>query len=316
MDFSMITNMNSYLKAGALKQTWMQKAQNPTSSGAMLTGAAAQGTENNDQKQGVMSMLESLQRQTENQDHRLSSIISKMQSGQDISSDDLEYLRKTSPETYEKAVKLIREKEEYERELRNCKTKEEARSLQMSKVSEALSKVKMGQEAGDVATCMEASAKLNMMSAVFTEFTQTVEYEDMADSALELAEAIEAERQETEEVQDTEEVPAEEEPAVESELPNDAGTVESAGTDDGDLEAPQVSPKNETHETSHKPGGSKTTNQGKISKGSDVHAATHQTDTGADQVQRKAVRHAKGYSSPSSTGNPAGMPDPTFSIKA
>ncbi|NMA86624.1 MAG: hypothetical protein GX968_04785 [Tissierellia bacterium] len=64
----------------------------------------------------------------ENQDIknlRIELIKNKLKLGREISYEELEFLKEHSPEDYDKAVKVIQEREEFRREIRNYRTKEQ-----------------------------------------------------------------------------------------------------------------------------------------------------------------------------------------------
>ena len=64
----------------------------------------------------------------ENQDIknlRIELIKSKLKLGREISYEELEFLKEHSPQTYAKAIEVIQEREEFKREMRNYKTKDQ-----------------------------------------------------------------------------------------------------------------------------------------------------------------------------------------------
>ena len=54
---------------------------------------------------------------------RIELIRNKLKLGRDISHEELEFLKEHSPATYSKAMEVLREREEFRRELRNYRTK-------------------------------------------------------------------------------------------------------------------------------------------------------------------------------------------------
>ena len=73
---------------------------------------------------------------------RLSSIGSKLKSGQKLSASELQFLQKHSPELFEKAVKVAKEREQYEKKLKRCRSKEEVQRLHAQKTSMLLCEAK------------------------------------------------------------------------------------------------------------------------------------------------------------------------------
>lgn len=190
MDFTAISNMNQFLNATKMKTLWHQKGNNPAQS---VIPGDPKSTNPSGPGFGISQG-----------DQRLSEIITKLQTGKDLSADDLEYLRENAPETYDAAIKAIKEKKQYESDLRSCKTKDDARMLQMGKVAEAFSTAKGAMARGDVGACISANAKLMMMTVVYAEFTKTKEYAEKAENYAELAKAIEAVEEEFFGKEDTE----------------------------------------------------------------------------------------------------------------
>lgn len=72
--------------------------------------------------------------QEQNKAEKLSSIITKLKSGMKLSSEEMDFLRQNSPETYKKVIEINQEREEYRRELKKCKTKDEVVNKNTSKV--------------------------------------------------------------------------------------------------------------------------------------------------------------------------------------
>lgn len=175
MDFTSINNMNSYLKTMNMQNIWKQKAANPFNS-------SVQGSVSNAKE-------ETYERASPFGDERLMSIKTKMQSGQKLSSDDMDYLREKDPATYDEVIKMERERKEFQKELGRCKTKDAARMLHLGKVTEALTAAKSGSVSAEVAL-----AKLARMTEAYQKFTESAHYSKMAENHAELAKAIEAEK--------------------------------------------------------------------------------------------------------------------------
>jgi hypothetical protein len=146
----------------------------------------------------------------EEKTQRLQKIFSKMASGRKLSSADMEYLRENAPEWYEKAVKIEKEREEFRRELENCKTKDDARMLYMLKMSLILSSAKTASANKSGESLSFASMQAAAMINEFLSFTESERYDEMPNSyeiILENKEKSEAQNQNGEddfEFEDTE----------------------------------------------------------------------------------------------------------------
>ncbi len=68
-------------------------------------------------------------------------VLAKLKSGKSLSGSELEHLRRTDPASYQKAKQLEAERAAYERQLRQCKTKEDVERLRMSKLSSSMAAV-------------------------------------------------------------------------------------------------------------------------------------------------------------------------------
>lgn len=68
-------------------------------------------------------------------------VLAKLKSGQSLSGSELEHLRQTDPASYQKAKQLEAERAAYERQLKQCKTKEDVERLRMSKLSSSMAAV-------------------------------------------------------------------------------------------------------------------------------------------------------------------------------
>lgn len=81
---------------------------------------------------------------TKNQSHEsiMSGIQAKLNAGKQLSSSELEYLKKYDPETYQHAKAVEMERKAYEQRLKNCKTKEEVQMVKASQMAASLDRVR------------------------------------------------------------------------------------------------------------------------------------------------------------------------------
>ena len=93
----------------------------------------------------------------------LECITNKIKFGKRLTRDEMEFLKIHNPELYSKAVKIEKEREEYRRALRDCKTKEEARNLHLAKVFQPK---------------MDVELKMALFDE-FTEFLKSNEFEEL-----------------------------------------------------------------------------------------------------------------------------------------
>lgn len=65
---------------------------------------------------------------------RVSSIVTKLKSGQKLTGKELSYLRSNSPELYRKAVEIAKEREQYKKKLKKCTTKDDVEKAKIEKI--------------------------------------------------------------------------------------------------------------------------------------------------------------------------------------
>jgi hypothetical protein len=110
---------------------------------------------------------------------KLTQIDSKLKSGHKLSGAEMDYLRENAPELYRQALKLEKEREEYRRALENCKTKEEAQQLHITRMAATMSAIKEASKAKGGDAVLVLQMQLMMMVNEFNEFVQSEEYAEM-----------------------------------------------------------------------------------------------------------------------------------------
>lgn len=118
---------------------------------------------------------------------RMGSIMSKLKSGQRLSPGELKYLAEKAPQLYEKAVKVTKERDEYAKKLKECKTKEEVESLHMEELTSFAAEAKTISNSNiPKAEKLEKLEEINMRSmAAFNEYSNFVasaDYQRLPDS--------------------------------------------------------------------------------------------------------------------------------------
>lgn len=126
MAMPVIGTIHNAGKLAALELKWQQKKKN--------------GGLNPDIDPQIKQFQEDLKRMEEGK--KLSDIMVKLKSGGTLTSDELDYLKKKNPQVYQDAIAIERERESYQRQLKNCKSKEEAETLKINKMNGALAEAK------------------------------------------------------------------------------------------------------------------------------------------------------------------------------
>lgn len=81
------------------------------------------------------------QEQADGSNKLMSQIRTKLASGKKLTREEMEFLQKNDPQTYQKVKAIEAEQKSYENELKKCKTKEEVQRAQMNRTAASLSVV-------------------------------------------------------------------------------------------------------------------------------------------------------------------------------
>ena len=119
-----------------LKMKWQKKQ----------TEKAVQDTQKAGSEDGgdstVRRQLEEIREsQKDNSAQMAAQIDMKLMSGKRLTAQEMEYLKEHDPETYKKAKAVEMEREAYERELKNCRTKEEVQRVKAAHAAAGLDQV-------------------------------------------------------------------------------------------------------------------------------------------------------------------------------
>lgn len=133
-----------------------------------------------------------------------SGVYNKLMSGQNLSTEELEYLRRNDPENYNKYKMEKLEQKAYEERLKRCKTKEDAKKLHMNRLSGHLSELKSAVNNANIpkgeklAIAQRIQGEVNATCKIFRKFVESGAYgelpteeEKQAAEAVERAETVE-----------------------------------------------------------------------------------------------------------------------------
>jgi hypothetical protein len=136
-------------------------------------------------KAAEKKMMELYKQQQEERDTYLEEIHNKLAAGENISQDELEYLREKDPHTYEKIKSEMQEADALKKRLENAKTKEEAQKILQDHTNKSLYVVKsvdnnpnISEEDKAVILAGELR-KVKKAAEVFEKFRQTGVYEKL-----------------------------------------------------------------------------------------------------------------------------------------
>lgn len=120
-------------------------------------------------KQHAIKAFEPVHETEETNTQKVENLRIKLKCGKTLSSKELEYLKKHSPELYKIAVTIAKEKKEHETALRRAKTKEQVNFIQTQKQSAILS---TASTVGSEVTAMRSAA----INDCYSTYTNTKEY--------------------------------------------------------------------------------------------------------------------------------------------
>ncbi len=131
VNFFMMQSIGAYTRNMEMQLKWQQKKENNdfTADGSMKLDATARQAE------------EIRLSQADGSAKFASQIRSKLANGQKLTKEEMEYLEKNDPQTYQKVKAIEAEKKSYEKELKRCKTKEEVQRVRMNHTAASLSAV-------------------------------------------------------------------------------------------------------------------------------------------------------------------------------
>ncbi|MCM1568969.1 MAG: hypothetical protein NC081_05920 [Roseburia sp.] len=127
----MIGTIRNQVKLAVLDGQWQQKKQN------MAKKSPRELTAEERKLQALWEQAEKIR-----EGNKSASLDAKLKSGAKLTPEEIEYLRRNSPETLKEYEEAQRERENYKRQLRNCDSKEETQQLKLSKMGQFLSRCK------------------------------------------------------------------------------------------------------------------------------------------------------------------------------
>ena len=166
MNFAQIKSIGQYTKTQAYQTHWKLKKQSGN-----LTGHSMQLRD----YLNPHSSISSLNHQKDDDNIKLEAIMNKAKSGKKLSEADWEYLRQKNPQMYDKLKAVVKETEQYEKDLRSCSTRDQAQRLHLMKLGQILSELKNGDDT--------AIIKAAYISRSTEEFTKSEVYKQLPTEA-------------------------------------------------------------------------------------------------------------------------------------
>lgn len=209
MDFSTIGSVTSYMKSMELETKFKKKKAEGD-----LGSQSRKKTELEIKNEQFKAEYMRRQEENEDDDKMLTDINNKIAVDQELTPEELRYLQNKNPSLYQKVKNIENEKKQYEKDLKNCKTKEEVERLKMNKVSSALSAIKSAEsdpnlpESAKLAVAQGELRRMNALNKILAKFVERGEYDKLTaeQEVLEVEKQLEkAEQAEEEKVFDVSE---------------------------------------------------------------------------------------------------------------
>ena len=211
MDFSTIGSVTSYMKSMELETKFKKKKAEGD-----LGPQSRKKTELEIKNEQFKSEYMRRQEENEDDDKMLTDINNKIAVDQELTPEELRYLQNKNPSLYQKVKNIENEKKQYEKDLKNCKSKEEVERLKMNKVSSALSAIKSAEsdpnlpESAKLAVAQGELRRMNALNKILAKFVERGEYDklpaeqEVLEVEKQLKEAEQAEEEKVFDVSETE----------------------------------------------------------------------------------------------------------------
>lgn len=131
--FTMAGTIKRSVRMAALDQKWQQKKNSFGQDKKKLTEMTAEERQLQDFREQAEQMRKS-------QKH--ANIDAKLAAGEELTPEEIEYLRQNNPQALKDYEDTQRERENYKRALRNCRTKEEVERLKYTKMGQFMAETK------------------------------------------------------------------------------------------------------------------------------------------------------------------------------
>ncbi len=132
----MIGNIQSHMKMIGLKSKFEQNKNDPAK--------AREEAERRSNMSAEELKIENFKERVanDNEANKVATLEAKVRSGETLTDEEKEYLKQNNPELYESAVRTEEDKKEYEREMKNAKSKEEVERIKLTRLEQYASEMK------------------------------------------------------------------------------------------------------------------------------------------------------------------------------
>ena len=232
MDFSVMQSIGNYTKNMEMQMKWKRKKANSdfTADGSTKISDS------------IARQAEEIRKSQADGSSKLSAQIrTKLAAGKKLTQEEMDYLQKNDPQTYQKAKAIEEEQKCYEEELKRCRTKEDVQRVKMNHTAASLSTVNNVKnnpaipEGAKLGIMWQELMKTRALEETMGEFVKSGRYAQLpteaekAEAEKELKEAKEAELGMEDSVESTEKADNDGKEVNEDRAPE--GISEDAGKD-------------------------------------------------------------------------------------
>lgn len=235
--FTMAGTIKRSVRMAALDQKWQQKKNSFGQDKKKLTEMIAEERQLQDFREQAEQMRKS-------QKH--ANIDAKLAAGEELTPEEIEYLRQNNPQALKDYEDTQRERENYKRALRNCRTKEEVERLKYTKMGQFMAEAKKISSNA----CIPKGKKVALLKRILQqatavedehkEFLKTSRYaglpteEEAREAEKAEKEQQEAENTNAEEIENTEEVKNSDAEGAEGTKNSEADGTKDTGAESAD----------------------------------------------------------------------------------
>lgn len=187
------------------------------------------------EKSYEQSLIDDFKEHNSPQNNRISEIYNKFKGGKELTSEEMEYLAKNSPEIYKEVKEIMMEREAMELQMELAKTKQEVANICLNEMTSI--KKNMGTGKQTEAQAMKIMARTNQMADAHIQYTASIEYREKEDAVTQAEELREKLRESQEQIDEQKERQKDEEIHI-AELKSDTEVeTEFAREENSDIES-------------------------------------------------------------------------------
>ncbi len=108
-------------------------------------------------------------------------ISDKLKSGAELSDQELDFLSKYAPGQHDLALRAKKEREQFEKEAKNCSTKSDVQKLKNRKDSHFVSNIKIAEKNGDIGEALKQITLLAQVTDEHRQFVKSKNYREKPD---------------------------------------------------------------------------------------------------------------------------------------